>query len=147
MRNQRSYWFLIIVIIWAIIIVVNVIIIIAVVIIIIVNVKEMYTSHGLFCSTVEDLAVFFTLTFPLFPNRLLSHSLFSSSSVPSRFFSCPSLLFYLESMCHCWYIAYYFFIGERNKARQNKKKEPKKNLWDQTVFLFFFFFFICLLCN
>lgn len=38
---------LIIIIIWTIMIVVNVIII-AVVIIIIVNVKEMYTSHGLF---------------------------------------------------------------------------------------------------
>lgn len=131
MINQRSYWFLIIiVIIWEIIIVVNVIII-AVVIIIIVNVKEMYTSHGLFCSTVEDLAVFFTLTFPLFPNLLLSRSLFSSSPVPSRFFSCPSLLFYLESMCHCWYIAYYFFIGERNKARQNKKRESKNSKKDR----------------
>lgn len=144
MRNQRSYWFLIIVIIWAIIIVVNVIIIIAVVIIIIVNVKEMYTSHGLFCSTVEDLAVFFTLTFPLFPNLLLSRSLFSSSSVPSRFFSCPSLLFNLESMCHCWYIAYYFFIGERNKARQNKKKNPKTTFG---IRLFFILFLICLPCN
>lgn len=144
MINQRSYWFLIIIVfIWEIIIVVNVIII-AVVIIIIVNVKEMYTSHGLFCSTV-DLAVFFTLTFPLFPNLLLSRSLFSSSPVPSRFFSCPSLLFNLESTCHCWYIAYYFFIGERNKARQNKKKNPKITFGVRLFFLSIFF--LCLLCN
>lgn len=53
-KNHLSLWetrglidfLLIIVIIWTIMIVVNVIII-AVVIIIIVNVKEMYTSHGL----------------------------------------------------------------------------------------------------
>lgn len=150
MINQRSYWFLIIiVIIWAIIIVVNVIIIIiAVVIIIIVNVKEMYTSHGLFCSTVEDLAVFFTLTLPLFPTFCsLALSLFSSSPVPSRFFSCPSLLFNLESMCHCWYIAYYFFIGERNKARQNKKRIQKITFGIRLFFLSIFLFFMCLLCN
>lgn len=129
-KIQRSYWFLlIIIIIWTIITVVNVIII-AVVIIIIVNVKEMYTSHGLICSTVENLAVFF--------HSYLSSLSLSSSPVPSRFFSCLSLLFNLESMCHCWYIAYYFFIGERYKARENKK-ESKNNLWDQTgVFLLFF---------
>lgn len=125
-KNHLSLWetrglidFLLIIIIWSIIIVVNVIII-AVVIITSVNVKEMYTSHGLFCSPVENLPSFFTLTFPLFPSLSLS-----SSPVPSRLFSCLSLLFNLESMCHCWYIAYYFFIGERYKARQNKKRIQK----------------------
>lgn len=135
MKNQRSYWFLLIIIIWTIIIVVNVIII-AVVIIIIVNVKEMYTSHGLICSTVENLAVFFH-SYLSSLSRPFSLSL-SSSPVPSRFFSCLSLLFNLESMCHCWYIAYYFFIGERYKARQNKK-ESKNSPWDQTGFFLFVF--------
>lgn len=141
-ENQRSYWFLlIIIIIWTIIIVVNVIII-AVVIIIIVNVKEMYTSHGLICSTVENLAVFFH-SYLSSLSQPFSLSL-SSSPVPSRFFSCLSLLFNLESMCHCWYIAYYFFIGERYKARQNKK-ESKNNPWDQTG-VFLFVFFGCVYC-
>lgn len=78
-------------------IVVNVIIIIAVVIIKIVNVKEMYTSHGLFDfgSTVEKNCCLFS-----YLSSLSSLSL-SSSPVPSRLFSCLSLLFTLESMCHC----------------------------------------------
>lgn len=113
---------LIIIIIWTIMIVVTVIII-AVVIIILVNVKEMYTSHGLFWFYCREIAVIFhsfPLIFPLFPSLSLS-----LSPVPSCLFSCLSLLLILPSMCHCWYIANYFFIGERYKARQNKKRIQK----------------------
>lgn len=87
-KNHLSLWetrglidFLLIIIIWTIIIVVNVIII-AVVIITSVNVKEMYTSHGLFCSPVEN--VFF-------------HSYLSSLSQSfSLFVSCAKLSFLLS---------------------------------------------------
>ena len=74
------------------------VIIIAVVIIIIVNVEEMYTSHDFyFWFYCREIAVFFHS----YLSSLSQSFSLSSSPVPSRLFSCLSLLFILESMCHC----------------------------------------------
>lgn len=48
-------------------------------------------------------------------------------------------------MCHCWYIANYFFIGERYKARQNKKKNFKKKSLSDCFFGCTFYYISCYL--
>lgn len=83
-----------------------------------------------FCREIAVIFHSFPLTFPLFP-VFLSLSL---SPVPSCLFSCLSLLFILESMCHCWYIANYFFIGEKIQSTTKIKKNPKITVGIRLVF-------------